>query len=151
MHFLYIDQFEHWTFKMEEPNVQTSEWDLIFCILNLGSSYIVLIWKFFILWSGNYYQSWLWFCADTSALGKLDANSSVSFESEFDRQVPSERSHIIMQNFAKVIWNVLKQYNSKLKVIRKRKYVFLKWSLIFFSWFIRVLWLVFVDNPCICT
>nr|XP_007135997.1 hypothetical protein PHAVU_009G009500g [Phaseolus vulgaris]ESW07991.1 hypothetical protein PHAVU_009G009500g [Phaseolus vulgaris] len=53
---------------------------------------------------------------DTSALGKLDANSSVSFESEFDRQVPSERSHIIMQNFAKVIWNVLKQYNSKLKV-----------------------------------
>ncbi|KAK7352235.1 hypothetical protein VNO80_17654 [Phaseolus coccineus] len=53
---------------------------------------------------------------DTSALGKLDANSSVSFKSEFDRQVRSERSHIIMQNFAKVIWNVLKQYNSKLKV-----------------------------------
>ncbi|XP_017435274.1 kinesin-like protein KIN-6 isoform X2 [Vigna angularis] len=53
---------------------------------------------------------------DSSALGKLDVNSSVSLKSEFDRQVPSERSHIIMQNFAKVIWNVLKQYNSKLKV-----------------------------------
>ncbi|XP_027902106.1 kinesin-like protein KIN-6 [Vigna unguiculata] len=53
---------------------------------------------------------------DSSALGKLDANSSVSLKSEFDSQVPSERSHIIMQNFAKVIWNVLKQYNSKLKV-----------------------------------
>ncbi|XP_022636750.1 kinesin-like protein KIN-6 isoform X2 [Vigna radiata var. radiata] len=52
----------------------------------------------------------------SSALGKLDANSSVSLKSEFDSQVPSERSHIIMQNFAKVIWNVLKQYNSKLKV-----------------------------------
>ncbi|WVZ18199.1 hypothetical protein V8G54_005521 [Vigna mungo] len=53
---------------------------------------------------------------DSSAHDKLDANSSVSLKSEFDRQVPSERSHIIMQNFAKVIWNVLKQYNSKLKV-----------------------------------
>ncbi|KFK44129.1 hypothetical protein AALP_AA1G219400 [Arabis alpina] len=28
----------------------------------------------------------------------------------------NEREHIIMQNFAKVIWNVLKQYNEKLKV-----------------------------------
>ncbi|CAJ1973202.1 unnamed protein product [Sphenostylis stenocarpa] len=52
----------------------------------------------------------------TEALRKLDASSSVSFKSECDRQLRSERSHIIMQNFAKVIWNVLKQYNSKLKV-----------------------------------
>ncbi|CAF2163034.1 unnamed protein product [Brassica napus] len=29
----------------------------------------------------------------------------------------NEREHIIMRNFAKVVWNVLKQYNEKLKVV----------------------------------
>ncbi|XP_061373289.1 kinesin-like protein KIN-6 [Gastrolobium bilobum] len=53
---------------------------------------------------------------DASTVGKLDASSYVSFKSECDSQAQSERSHIIMRNFAKVLWNVLKQYNSKLKV-----------------------------------
>ncbi|KAK7409908.1 hypothetical protein VNO78_00302 [Psophocarpus tetragonolobus] len=52
----------------------------------------------------------------STILSKLEVSSSVSFKSECDSQVPSERGHIIMQNFSKVIWNVLKQYNSKLKV-----------------------------------
>ncbi|XP_027354591.1 kinesin-like protein KIN-6 [Abrus precatorius] len=56
------------------------------------------------------------FKEDASTICKLGANSSVSFKSECDSQLQTERSHIIMQNFAKVIWNVLKQYNSKLKV-----------------------------------
>ncbi|TKY75259.1 Kinesin protein KIF18A [Spatholobus suberectus] len=56
------------------------------------------------------------FTEDASTLCKFDASSSVSFKSECDSQVRSERSHIIMQNFARVIWNVLKQNNSKLKV-----------------------------------
>ncbi|XP_040872159.1 kinesin-like protein KIN-6 isoform X2 [Glycine max] len=53
---------------------------------------------------------------DASTLCKLESSSSVTFKPECDSQVQSERGHIIMQNFAKVIWNVLKQYNSKLKV-----------------------------------
>ncbi|KAK7310974.1 hypothetical protein RJT34_08799 [Clitoria ternatea] len=53
---------------------------------------------------------------DTSTVCRSDASSSVSLKSESDSRVPSERSHIIMQNFAKVIWNLLKQYSSKLKV-----------------------------------
>ncbi|KAL3012852.1 hypothetical protein AAZX31_06G021900 [Glycine max] len=52
---------------------------------------------------------------DASTLCKLESSSSVTFKPECDSQVQSERGHIIMQNFAKVIWNVLKQYNSKLK------------------------------------
>ncbi|KAK7351760.1 hypothetical protein VNO77_11439 [Canavalia gladiata] len=56
------------------------------------------------------------FKKDTSTVCKLDANSSVSFKSDCESQVQSDRNHIIMQNFAKVIWSILKQHNSKLKV-----------------------------------
>ncbi|XP_020236012.1 kinesin-like protein KIN-6 isoform X1 [Cajanus cajan] len=56
------------------------------------------------------------FTEDAETRCKLDASSSVSFKPECDSHTRSERSHIIMQNFAKVIWCVLKQYNSKLKV-----------------------------------
>ncbi|KAL2346236.1 hypothetical protein Fmac_000236 [Flemingia macrophylla] len=56
------------------------------------------------------------FTEDVKTLCKLDTSSFVSFKPECDSDAKSERSHIIMQNFAKVIWNVLKQYNSKLKV-----------------------------------
>lgn len=58
---------------------------------------------------------------DASTVCKLDASSTVAFELESDH-AQSERSHIIMQNFARVIWNCLKQYNSKLKVMRKKVY-----------------------------
>ncbi|CAL0326988.1 unnamed protein product [Lupinus luteus] len=52
---------------------------------------------------------------DASAECKLDTSSSVSFKPECDSQTQSERSHIIMRNFAKALWSVLKQSNSKLK------------------------------------
>ncbi|KAK4276501.1 hypothetical protein QN277_014642 [Acacia crassicarpa] len=45
---------------------------------------------------------------------KLEANSR-AVKSECDSQTQSDRSHIIMQNFAKALWNILKQYNAKLK------------------------------------
>ncbi|KAL5073860.1 hypothetical protein RYX36_012844 [Vicia faba] len=56
---------------------------------------------------------------DTSTVSKFDASSSVPLKSECDSHVGSERSHIIMTNFARVIWNVLKQYNSKFKVAER--------------------------------
>ncbi|XP_054799784.1 kinesin-like protein KIN-6 isoform X2 [Prosopis cineraria] len=46
---------------------------------------------------------------------KLKANRRTP-KSQRDSQAQSERSHVIMQNFAKALWNILKQYNSKLKV-----------------------------------
>ncbi|KAK7283421.1 hypothetical protein RIF29_12925 [Crotalaria pallida] len=51
-----------------------------------------------------------------SAVCQLDAISCVPLKPECDSQAQGERSHIIMRNFAKVLWSVLKQYNSKLKV-----------------------------------
>ncbi|KAI9113139.1 hypothetical protein K1719_015664 [Acacia pycnantha] len=45
---------------------------------------------------------------------KLEANSRAG-KSVCDSQTQSDRSHIIMQNFAKALWNILKQYNAKLK------------------------------------
>lgn len=33
-----------------------------------------------------------------------------------------ERNHQIMQSFAKTIWNVLKEYNKKLKVIKSHTF-----------------------------
>ncbi|KAJ1421616.1 P-loop containing nucleoside triphosphate hydrolase [Sesbania bispinosa] len=53
---------------------------------------------------------------DSSTACKLDAESSITFKSECDSHAHSERCHIIMRNFARVIWNTLKQCNSKLKV-----------------------------------
>ncbi|XP_058785455.1 kinesin-like protein KIN-6 [Vicia villosa] len=53
---------------------------------------------------------------DASTVSKFDASSSVTLKSECNSHVGSERNHIIMRNFARVIWNVLKQYNSKIKV-----------------------------------
>lgn len=32
-------------------------------------------------------------------------------------QTQGERNHLILQNLAKALWNVLKQYNQKLKVM----------------------------------
>ncbi|KAE9586709.1 hypothetical protein Lal_00004444 [Lupinus albus] len=52
---------------------------------------------------------------DASSECKLDTSSSVSFKPECDSQTQSERNHIIMRNFAKALWSVLKQSNSKLK------------------------------------
>ncbi|KAL1309296.1 uncharacterized protein [Arachis hypogaea] len=57
--------------------------------------------------------------ADSSTLCKLDASHPVSFDLKCDSQSQRERSHIIMRNFAKVLWSVLKEYNSKLKVAEK--------------------------------
>jgi len=54
---------------------------------------------------------------DTSTVCKLDVSSSVSLKSECDNHAENERSHIIMRNFARVLWSVLKQYNSQLKVM----------------------------------
>ncbi|KAJ1387629.1 P-loop containing nucleoside triphosphate hydrolase [Sesbania bispinosa] len=51
---------------------------------------------------------------DSSTACKLDTESSITFKS--DCGAHGERSHIIMRNFARVIWNILKQCNSKLKV-----------------------------------
>ncbi|XLU66338.1 hypothetical protein S245_025391 [Arachis hypogaea] len=56
---------------------------------------------------------------DGSTLCKLDASHPVSFNLKCDSQSQRERSHIIMRNFAKVLWSVLKEYNSKLKVAEK--------------------------------
>ncbi|XP_057746850.1 kinesin-like protein KIN-6 isoform X2 [Arachis stenosperma] len=56
---------------------------------------------------------------DGSTLCKLDASHPVSFDLKCDSQSQRERSHIIMRNFAKVLWSVLKEYNSKLKVAEK--------------------------------
>ncbi|XP_016167426.1 kinesin-like protein KIN-6 isoform X2 [Arachis ipaensis] len=56
---------------------------------------------------------------DSSTLCKLDASHPVSFDLKCDSQSQRERSHIIMRNFAKVLWSVLKEYNSKLKVAEK--------------------------------
>ncbi|CAN6909046.1 unnamed protein product [Brassica oleracea] len=41
----------------------------------------------------------------------------------------NDREHIIMRNFAKVVWNVLKQYNEKLKVVAEGDICTLKESL----------------------
>ncbi|GAU24975.1 hypothetical protein TSUD_312100 [Trifolium subterraneum] len=57
---------------------------------------------------------------DTSTVCKLDASSSVSLKSECDSHSGNDRSHIIMRNFARVLWNVLKEYNSKLKVAESK-------------------------------
>ncbi|XP_004500932.1 uncharacterized protein [Cicer arietinum] len=56
---------------------------------------------------------------DTSTVCKLDTSNSVSFKSESDSHVRNERSHIIMRNFARALWNVLKECNSKLTVADK--------------------------------
>ncbi|KEH36252.1 kinesin-like protein KIN-6 isoform X2 [Medicago truncatula] len=55
----------------------------------------------------------------TSTVCKLDVSSSVSLKSECDNHAGNERSHIIMRNFARVLWSVLKQYNSQLKVAER--------------------------------
>ncbi|XP_019438062.1 PREDICTED: kinesin-like protein KIN-6 isoform X3 [Lupinus angustifolius] len=52
---------------------------------------------------------------DASPECKLDTSSCASLKPECDSQTQSERSHIIMRNFAKALWSVLKQSNSKLK------------------------------------
>ncbi|XP_028766248.1 kinesin-like protein KIN-6 isoform X2 [Neltuma alba] len=52
---------------------------------------------------------------DAPRVCKSEANCCPS-KSECDSQAQSDRSHIIMQNFAKALWNILKQYNAKLKV-----------------------------------
>ncbi|KAF8113723.1 hypothetical protein N665_0046s0069 [Sinapis alba] len=51
----------------------------------------------------------------------LEGKKAVQTEKSFPKlehasQDNTEREHIIMRNFAKVVWNVLKQYNEKLKV-----------------------------------
>ena len=53
---------------------------------------------------------------DSSRASKLEINSRAS-KSEFDSQTQSDRSHLVMQNLAKALWNILKQYNGKLKVM----------------------------------
>ncbi|XP_050880934.1 kinesin-like protein KIN-6 isoform X1 [Lathyrus oleraceus] len=52
---------------------------------------------------------------DTSTVSKFDDSSSVPLKSECNSHAESERSQIIMRNFARVLWNVLKESNSKLK------------------------------------
>ncbi|VVA91948.1 unnamed protein product [Arabis nemorensis] len=47
---------------------------------------------------------------------KADPTDKSSPKLEHDSLDKIEREHIIMRNFAKVLWNVLKQYNEKLKV-----------------------------------
>ncbi|CAA7031719.1 unnamed protein product [Microthlaspi erraticum] len=47
---------------------------------------------------------------------KADPTDKSSPRLEHVASDKSEREHIIMRNFAKVVWNVLKQYNEKLKV-----------------------------------
>ncbi|CAH2036756.1 unnamed protein product [Thlaspi arvense] len=47
---------------------------------------------------------------------KADPTDISSPTVEHVAQDNTEREHIIMRNFAKVLWNVLKQYNEKLKV-----------------------------------
>lgn len=90
---------------------------VIFWILFLYSitgQYLQL--KFAVSWT-SIYRLDSDFMTDASAVCKLDASSSVSLKSVCESRGRSERSHIIMRNFARVIWNVLKQYNSKMKVL----------------------------------
>ncbi|KAG2321121.1 hypothetical protein Bca52824_014334 [Brassica carinata] len=47
---------------------------------------------------------------------KADQTDKPSPKLEQASEDNNEREHIIMRNFAKVVWNVLKQYNEKLKV-----------------------------------
>ncbi|CAN8292311.1 unnamed protein product [Cochlearia groenlandica] len=54
--------------------------------------------------------------AKTSKGKKADRMDKSSPRLEHVSQDKNEREHIIMQNFAKVIWSVLKQYNEKLKI-----------------------------------
>lgn len=48
-------------------------------------------------------------------------------------QDKNEREHIIMRNFSKVLWNVLKQYNEKLKVISS---LFLSFASVYIEQFV---------------
>ncbi|CAJ2642931.1 unnamed protein product [Trifolium pratense] len=59
-------------------------------------------------------------CITSKKVCKLDASSSVSLKLECDSHSGNDRSHIIMRNFARVLWNVLKEYNSKLKVAESK-------------------------------
>lgn len=63
----------------------------------------------------TYYRSF-YLVIDAPRAYKSEANSRAS-KSEFNSQAQSDRSHLIMQNFAKALWNILKQCNAKLKVM----------------------------------
>jgi hypothetical protein len=84
-----------------------------FFILKLRNTFIS---KIYVSWTSNYRLDY-GFMTDTSTVCKLDASSSVTLKSECDSHSGNDRSHIIMRNFARVLWNVLKEYNSKLKVM----------------------------------
>ncbi|KAF5455756.1 hypothetical protein F2P56_025302 [Juglans regia] len=53
---------------------------------------------------------------EASQIFRLDVNENATRKSDFPSLAEKERNHQIMQNFTKAIWNVLKQYNQKLKV-----------------------------------
>ncbi|KAG7971650.1 hypothetical protein I3843_07G146100 [Carya illinoinensis] len=53
---------------------------------------------------------------EASQIFRLDVNENATRKSDFPGLAEKERNHQIMQNFTKAIWNVLKEYNQKLKV-----------------------------------
>ncbi|KAI4336765.1 hypothetical protein L6164_015250 [Bauhinia variegata] len=67
---------------------------------------------------------------EASKVRESDANNCIPLKSECRSRPGSERNHIIMQNFAKAMLSVLKQYNAKLKVaeleIQKQKQNYLE-------------------------
>uniref|UniRef100_A0A2N9FQV0 Kinesin motor domain-containing protein n=1 Tax=Fagus sylvatica TaxID=28930 RepID=A0A2N9FQV0_FAGSY len=51
-----------------------------------------------------------------SRINRLDVSENATIKLDFVDLAERERNHQIMQNFAKSIWNVLKEYKQKLKV-----------------------------------
>ncbi|XP_050214190.1 kinesin-like protein KIN-6 isoform X2 [Mercurialis annua] len=56
---------------------------------------------------------------EASRISKLDSDEIASVMSDCSNLATRERNHTIMQNFAKALWNVLKECNGKLKVAER--------------------------------
>jgi kinesin family protein 18/19 len=55
--------------------------------------------------------------SEASRICRLDVSENATKKSDFVDLAEKERNHQIMQNFAKALWNVLKQYKQKLEVL----------------------------------
>lgn len=58
-----------------------------------------------------------YFLSEAAKIYRLDAGENATTKSDFVDGPEKERNHQILQNFTKAMWNVLKQYKQKLKVL----------------------------------
>lgn len=58
-----------------------------------------------------------YFLSEAAKIYRSDAGENATTKSDFVDGPEKERNHQILQNFTKAIWNVLKQYKQKLKVL----------------------------------